>query len=247
MGQQQQWRCSAAWTRCLTASCSLFTLTIVILSTTSVNVVRAQVSTLTDREILEKVYEATGGAESWIDNQNWMQSSNICNWRGVVCDDELKEGETLTLQPDNGDDGNGNRRRKLQDGGEEQDFDTLAQDDDDDNDDVDMDDDGNAVQSGDIIAIRLGENNMVGTLPPEVFELPALQELDVKDNTKLSLKLNGIPSDGSSKLETLYLSNVGMESTDDLAGIGQATELKTLHVTNCNLTGTDDIHLDRCY
>jgi Leucine-rich repeat (LRR) protein len=238
MGQQQQWRCSAAWTRCLTASCSLFTLTIVILSTTSVNVVRAQVSTLTDREILEKVYEATGGAESWIDNQNWMQSSNICNWRGVVCDDELKEGETLTLQPDNGDDGNGNRRRKLQDGGEEQDFDTLAQDDDDDNDDVDMDDDGNAVQSGDIIAIRLGENNMVGTLPPEVFELPALQELDVKDNTKLSLKLNGIPSDGSSKLETLYLSNVGMESTDDLAGIGQATELKTLHVTNCNLTGT---------
>lgn len=41
---------------------------------------------LTEREILEKLFDACDGL-SWTNNENWKADSHVCEWYGIACDD----------------------------------------------------------------------------------------------------------------------------------------------------------------
>ena len=45
-----------------------------------------KVAILTERQILEMIYKQCGGAQ-WTHNENWMSTSNFCEWYGIACDD----------------------------------------------------------------------------------------------------------------------------------------------------------------
>ena len=198
---------------------------------------------LTDREILLKVFEAANG-KNWTHQHKWTESPNVCNWYGIVCDDEVApDGFPVWIDDDESADD------QTDDGGRRLDYyrrnsrllkaaDDYAGDDDFksfNHDDDNVDDDGGTPQSGAIMAIRLGGNNLNGTLAPEIFDIETLVELDVKDNPYLSVNLEGI---GKLKnLQSLYLSDVDMVKAD-LAGIGEVTSLRELHLTNNNFAGT---------
>ena len=97
---------------------------------------------LTDREILEILYEATGGDE-WADNTNWLSDADLSQWHGVSASD------------------------------------------------------------GRVDDLWLGNNNLVGTIPPELGGLDALFTLSLSSN-----KLSGpIPAELSKfkRLRDLYL------------------------------------------
>jgi Leucine-rich repeat (LRR) protein len=217
---------------------------------------------LSDREILEKFFDAAGGKQ-WIHQHKWKESDNVCNWYGIVCDDELppdglqeQDDDTHDVfDDDDGDDDGTRHHRALEQAAlqrrrraaaqrwtnramKSQDDDDGRDDHDDDgNDDDNVTDDGNGktAQSGAIKAIRLGGNGLNGTLASEMFDIASLAELDVKDNPDLKVNLDGI---GKLKLlETLYLSDVNMKK-EDLAGIGEATALRELHLTNNGFGGS---------
>ena len=84
---------------------------------------------------------------------------------------------------------------------------------------------------GRVTSISLGSNNLVGTVRSEIFELPYLTALDLRDNS-ITLGFAGIMN--AKKLETLYLSQTNITSLD---GIGRAPALRALHLTNNNLSG----------
>ncbi|MEM7532539.1 MAG: leucine-rich repeat domain-containing protein, partial [Chloroflexota bacterium] len=42
----------------------------------------------TECEALVKIYQKTGGAKSWDDQMNWLQTQTPCEWVGVTCNDE---------------------------------------------------------------------------------------------------------------------------------------------------------------
>lgn len=101
--------------------------------------------------------------------------------------------------------------------------------------------------SGRVTKLVLGENNLVGTVTNDVFELPYLTELDLRTNN-ITLTFEGILN--AKNLDTLYLSQTKINSLD---GIGNAVALKNLHVTDNYLTGTfpeelyDLIQLEKLY
>jgi Leucine-rich repeat (LRR) protein len=85
---------------------------------------------------------------------------------------------------------------------------------------------------GRVTGIALGQNNLVGTVISEVFELPYLTLLDLRTNN-ITLSFDGMLN--AQKLETLYLSQTNIKS---LKGIAYGVSLKTLHLTDNYLTGT---------
>ena len=85
---------------------------------------------------------------------------------------------------------------------------------------------------GRVTGISLGENNLVGTVFSDVFELPYLTLLDLRTNN-ITLSFEGILN--AQSLDTLYLSQTKIKS---LKGIGYGVSLKNLHLTDNYLTGT---------
>ena len=83
-----------------------------------------------------------------------------------------------------------------------------------------------------VVGISLAENNLVGTVTSEVFEIPFLKALDLRQNN-ITLSFTGILN--AKNLDTLYLSQTNIKS---LKGIGDAVSLKNLHLTDNYLTGT---------
>ncbi len=55
-------------------------------------------TTLTDRQILEALYDATGGA-NWTDNSGWKGPGAVCTWYGIRC--ESNEVRVLSLRGNN--------------------------------------------------------------------------------------------------------------------------------------------------
>ena len=74
--------------------------------------------------------------------------------------------------------------------------------------------------------------NRVHNIPPsEMFQLPYLEELNLKGNP-ISFKFNGI--ENAKNLKTLILSETGLKSVE---GLSNAVGLTYLHLTDNDLTG----------
>jgi hypothetical protein len=81
--------------------------------------------------------------------------------------------------------------------------------------------------------IELSFNNMMGTLPSQVWSLSSLRELHLTGNKGLFVSFQGLSNDAAS-LEKLYLTQVHVQS---LVGVSQAPKLTELYVAQCGLTG----------
>lgn len=129
---------------------------------------------LTDREILEILYEATGG-DHWTDNANWLTDADLSEWHGVTAD------------------------------------------------------------RGKVSSLRLWENNLVGTIPPELGGLDELFSLSMQRN-----RLSGPIPPELSKFEGLR--DLFLQGNPDIGGrlppeLGFTGGLRYLGVSNTNLTG----------
>ena len=93
--------------------------------------------------------------------------------------------------------------------------------------------------NGSVSSIVLGNNQLVGSFPTEIFSLPSLVHLKLYSNT-LYFDFDGI---GEAKnLQTLYLDSTGLDS---LEGIGQARSLRELNVGFNKLGGPIPEELSR--
>ena len=81
-------------------------------------------------------------------------------------------------------------------------------------------------------AINLGANNVAGTPPPDIFELPNLEVITLYSNPLESFNFNGIEK--ATRLREIYLDQTGLSSVDGIEG---ATSLTTLNLRFNNLQG----------
>ena len=87
---------------------------------------------------------------------------------------------------------------------------------------------------GHIQKLELSSNRLLGTLSPEVFQLPYIESIDVRDNADLTMSFLGIA-------EAQYLKELAFSSSNvqSLQGIdAAATTLEQLHMTSLGLTGS---------
>jgi len=144
---------------------------------------------LTDREILEIFYQATGG-DDWTDNTNWLTDTDLDEWYGVT------------------------------------------------------------VRSGRVRYLQLGNNNLAGTIPPELGGLDNLFILSLSSN-----KLSGpIPPELSKfdDIRDLYLSDNAEISGRLPPELGHTGGLDFLAVDRTSLSGPvprsfANLHLTRFY
>lgn len=94
--------------------------------------------------------------------------------------------------------------------------------------------DGDKQDLEGVVALQLEENGLSGTLPSEVWTLPALRTLNVKKNNGLHVDLNGL----SSASDTLEVLDVSSTTISSLSGLGSATNLKQLGIDGNRLKGT---------
>jgi len=101
--------------------------------------------------------------------------------------------------------------------------------------------DGSSYPSrkGEIEQIDLSHNNLHGTLPSNVFNLPYLESLNVEGNPDLHVDLSNGLSDAHF-LKYLTLSNTQVSNLD---GIGNAKSLQVLHISNMRLGGAIPVSL----
>lgn len=91
---------------------------------------------------------------------------------------------------------------------------------------------GVGCSEGHVILLNLESNNLVGTLPKQIFDLPWLQMLWLSENPEIELKFDSL-SNATSLLD-LKLGNTGTKS---LKGISFAKSLTALDVSNSKLAG----------
>lgn len=104
--------------------------------------------------------------------------------------------------------------------------------------------DGDLQDTQGITTIRLDANDLSGTLPSEIWTLPSLRYLSIKENPNLFVNLEGL-ANSANTLEVLFLSGIRMSS---LAGISAATSLRELHLTGNNVKGKNMNGFEyRCY
>lgn len=92
---------------------------------------------------------------------------------------------------------------------------------------------GGSVDNNTVIEIVLGNNNLEGTMPSAIWQLPFLTNLDLRENSLLFIGFDNIKN--AKKLETLYISDVDI---GNVRGIGGAPALRELHLTSNDLSGT---------
>jgi len=93
--------------------------------------------------------------------------------------------------------------------------------------------------TGSVNSIVLGNNQLVGSLPTEIFLLPSLQHLKLYSNT-LYFDYEGLSN--AKNLESLSLDGTGL---DTLKGIGAARSLRSLNVAGNVLEGPVPEELSR--
>jgi len=79
-------------------------------------------------------------------------------------------------------------------------------------------------EDGSVASIQLGSNQLVGSFPTEIFQLPNLVHLKLHDN---DIQMSFLGIENARNLETLSLDSTGLES---LNGVGQARSLVELNV-----------------
>lgn len=86
---------------------------------------------------------------------------------------------------------------------------------------------------GHIKKLDLSGNRLLGTMPQEVFQLPYLEAMDVRDNADLSVAFDEIG-------EAQYLKDIAFSNTNvqSLKGIESAKLLESLHITSLGLSGS---------
>lgn len=94
-------------------------------------------------------------------------------------------------------------------------------------------DTSDARRVGQIQALNLKDNHLVGTVPSVVFEIPYLETLNIEDNTDVTIDLSNLSQ--AQFLRELDLSNTLIDSID---GIAAASNLEVLHLTGLGLKGT---------
>eukprot|EP00957_Ditylum_brightwellii_P086058 6547100-Ditylum_brightwellii.AAC.1 len=72
---------------------------------------------------------------------------------------------------------------------------------------------GVECEDGKVVGISLDENGLKGTVPPEIFTLSGLKELDVQSND-ISFDFSDLAE--ATSLEVLYLSRTNLQSLDGL-------------------------------
>ena len=87
-------------------------------------------------------------------------------------------------------------------------------------------------RAGHVEGINLSDNHLVGSVPSELFYLPYLKSLTLRDNVDLSIAFDNI--DNAEELRYLIVSNTHVESLDLLDG---APNIVQLHITNLQLAG----------
>ena len=94
--------------------------------------------------------------------------------------------------------------------------------------------DATDARYGHIETIDLSENGLVGNLPSEIFALPYLSQIVLRDNPDLNISFQGIEQ--ATSLKSLILSRTRIESFD---GIENASDtLEELHITGSGYEGT---------
>lgn len=187
---------------------------------------------LTDKEILVKIYEATGG-KHWNNSNGWLKLDNYCNWYGVSCVYEEESGDKINDDNPRFDDDNTTQIGANDDDAGEQTYTGNSTDSTADDDNPTDEENTPTSTTGTVAGIKLDGNNLIGTMPEELFQLPSLTTVDVKNNQKLTVPLQSIKN--AALLEQLFLSNT---NTTDLQGLEHASNLTRLHLTNNNITGT---------
>ena len=86
-------------------------------------------------------------------------------------------------------------------------------------------------ESGSVTSIQLGGNQLVGSFPTEIYQLPNLVRLKLYSNT---IYFNFAGIENAKSLETLSLDNTGLNS---VKGIGKARSLVEVNVANNKLKG----------
>jgi hypothetical protein len=103
--------------------------------------------------------------------------------------------------------------------------------------------DGDVHDDDGITAINLESNNMIGTLPSAVWQLPSLSEIDLSGNSRLHVSFenvtNAIPS-----LENINLASTNIRSLD---GVSYVTNLKQLSVSGVTGKSTGILHAVRTH
>jgi Leucine-rich repeat (LRR) protein len=88
-------------------------------------------------------------------------------------------------------------------------------------------------RNGQIRQINLKNNNLQGTVPAVIFEIPFLESFNVEDNANLNIDFTGL-----NKAQFLIDLSISKTDVDDISNIGAASNLKTLHMTNLGLKGS---------
>jgi len=88
-----------------------------------------------------------------------------------------------------------------------------------------------SAEHGKVVFMELPFNGLSGMIPSEIYLLPYLSKLDIRDN-KVGISFSGIHN--AMMLNNLDLSNTSLSSFD---GISNATSLIELHATNVPIDG----------
>ena len=202
----------------------------------------AECGPLSDREILEILFEATGGP-NWTNNDNWLSDAPLGDWYGVGVDSEgtaaylSLQGNALagSIPPELG---NLTRLRSLRLTG----------------------------TAGSNVRVRKVGNGLTGPIPPELGNLSELRVLSLSSNNLtgpiavelgdlselqgLSLVSNNLT--GPIPVELGDLSNLGWLwlsdndfSTSVPPELGKLSSLTFLHLGNAGLTGSIPVELGR--
>lgn len=83
-----------------------------------------------------------------------------------------------------------------------------------------------------IETIDLSDNHLDGTIPSEIFRIPFLSNLILRENPDLTIHFEGM--EYAHTLNKLVISNTNIESFEGLQG----NELRELHLTDCSLDMT---------
>lgn len=88
-------------------------------------------------------------------------------------------------------------------------------------------------RNGQVRQIDLSNNNLQGTVPHVVFEIPFLESFNVADNPNLSIDFSGLH-------KAQFLTDLSISKTDvhDISNIGAASNLETLHMADLGLKGS---------